>query len=201
MIRTRNPHVTARCRHARRGRAAVALAGCNTPPAYQVSEHAGCPHRHRGVDPEHTVQNVRNAVGAIGGALIGGGLGSLIGGGTGKTVATVVGAVGGGFVGNEVASRPDAGVGHRRPLRRRHRTPSPADRRAGVADRRSRSRHADRDRVAPLSVEAPCSITSSSASTAPCAHLAGIAAAPGRCPVPLARRRARPRKSGATRPG
>jgi outer membrane lipoprotein SlyB len=51
------------------------------------------------------VQNVPNAVGAIGGALVGGGLGSLIGGGTGKTVATVVGAVGGGFVGNELASR------------------------------------------------------------------------------------------------
>ena len=51
------------------------------------------------------MQNVPNAAGAIGGALIGGGLGSLIGGGTGRTVATVVGAVGGGFVGNELASR------------------------------------------------------------------------------------------------
>jgi outer membrane lipoprotein SlyB len=81
------------------------MAGCNTPPAYQVSEPtAGRTGR---VESIHTqsVQNVPNAVGAIGGALIGGGLGSLVGGGTGRTVATVVGAVGGGFVGNELASK------------------------------------------------------------------------------------------------
>ena len=85
--------------------AAVLVAGCNTPPAYQVSD---MPAARTGTIESlqtHTVQNVPNAVGAIGGALIGGGLGSLIGGGTGKTVATVVGAVGGGFVGNELASR------------------------------------------------------------------------------------------------
>ena len=59
---------------------------------------------------QHAVQNVPNAVGAIGGALIGGGLGSLIGGGTGKTVATVVGAVGGGFLGNEIAKKDQTWV-------------------------------------------------------------------------------------------
>ena len=80
-------------------------AGCNTPPAYQVSEPtAGRTGRVESINTQ-TVQNVPNAVGAIGGALIGGGLGSLVGGGTGRTVATVVGAVGGGFVGNEVASK------------------------------------------------------------------------------------------------
>ena len=92
--------------------AAVAAAGltmllgaCNTPPAYSVTEQ---PYGRTGTVESiqtRTVQNVPNAVGAIGGALIGGGLGSLIGGGTGRTVATVVGAVGGGFVGNELASK------------------------------------------------------------------------------------------------
>ena len=90
----------------------------------------------------HTVQNVPNAVGAIGGALIGGGLGSLIGGGTGKTVATVVGAIGGGFVGNELASKDQTLVWvHRRPLRRRQLRHRPADVGAGIAHRRPRARH------------------------------------------------------------
>jgi outer membrane lipoprotein SlyB len=81
------------------------LAGCSTPPAYQVSEQPVA--RVGTVESiiQDTVQNAPNALGVIGGALIGGGLGSLIGGGTGKTVATVVGAVGGGFVGNELAQR------------------------------------------------------------------------------------------------
>ncbi|MFO1414490.1 MAG: glycine zipper 2TM domain-containing protein [Burkholderiales bacterium] len=95
----------------RRGLAALAavaslvLAGCNTPPAYQVSETPAARVGTVESIQTRTVQNVPNAVGAIGGALVGGGLGSLIGGGTGKTVATVVGAIGGGFVGNELASR------------------------------------------------------------------------------------------------
>ena len=84
---------------------AIFLAGCNTPPAYSVQQNA---YDRTGTVESiqtQTVQNVPNAVGAIGGALVGGGLGSLIGGGTGKTVATVVGAIGGGFVGNELASK------------------------------------------------------------------------------------------------
>jgi outer membrane lipoprotein SlyB len=81
------------------------LAGCNTPPAYQVSEpSAGRIGRVESI-PTQTVQNVPNVVGGIGGALIGGGLGSLIGGGTGRTVATVVGALGGAYVGNELAGK------------------------------------------------------------------------------------------------
>jgi outer membrane lipoprotein SlyB len=85
--------------------AAMLLAGCNTPPAYQVTETPAA--RTGTVDSivQDSVQNVDNVVGAIGGALVGGGLGSLIGGGTGQTVATVVGAVGGGFVGNDLASK------------------------------------------------------------------------------------------------
>jgi outer membrane lipoprotein SlyB len=85
--------------------AMLLLAGCNTPPAFQVTQPSGG--RAGTVESIQTqeVQNMSNVGGAIGGALIGGGLGSLIGGGTGRTVATVVGAVGGGFAGNEVANR------------------------------------------------------------------------------------------------
>jgi outer membrane lipoprotein SlyB len=85
--------------------AVLSLAGCNTPPAYEVSQpSAGRIGTIESIQQD-AVQNVPNAVGAIGGALIGGGLGSLIGGGTGKTVATIVGAVGGGFVGNGLAEK------------------------------------------------------------------------------------------------
>jgi outer membrane lipoprotein SlyB len=81
------------------------LAGCGTPPAYEVSQQPAARTGTVESIQQDTVQNVPNAVGVLGGALIGGGLGSLIGGGTGKTVATIVGAVGGGFVGNELAEK------------------------------------------------------------------------------------------------
>ena len=84
--------------------AAMALAGCNTPPAYEVSQ----PSARVGVVESITqdsVQNVDTTLGTVGGAVIGGALGSLVGGGTGQTVATVVGAVGGGFVGNKAAQQ------------------------------------------------------------------------------------------------
>jgi len=84
--------------------AAMALAGCNTPPAYQVEQPVSRVGTVESINQD-SVQNVDSTVGAIGGALIGGGLGSLIGGGTGQVVATVVGAVGGGFAGNELAKR------------------------------------------------------------------------------------------------
>jgi outer membrane lipoprotein SlyB len=84
---------------------ALTLAGCNTPPAFQVSEQPAV--RIGTVESivQDTVQNVNTTAGTIGGALIGGALGSLVGGGTGQTVATVVGAVGGGFAGNQLAQR------------------------------------------------------------------------------------------------
>jgi outer membrane lipoprotein SlyB len=84
--------------------AAMVLAGCNTPPAFQVDQPSSRVGTVVSINQD-SVQNVDNAVGAIGGALIGGGLGSLIGGGTGQVVATVVGAVGGGFAGNALAER------------------------------------------------------------------------------------------------
>ncbi len=64
--------------------AVVVLAGCNTPPAYQVSEQPAARVGTVESIQQQTVQNVPNAAGAIGGALVGGGLGSLIGGGTGR---------------------------------------------------------------------------------------------------------------------
>jgi len=44
----------------------------------------------------------------VGGAVVGGLVGSQIGGGSGKNVATVLGAVGGGVAGNEVEKRARA---------------------------------------------------------------------------------------------
>ena len=47
-------------------------------------------------------------LGVVGGAVVGGLLGSQVGGGSGKSVATVLGAVGGGVAGNEVEKRSRA---------------------------------------------------------------------------------------------
>lgn len=83
---------------------ALLLAGCSTPPAFQVSE----PSSREGTVvsiTQDSVQNVNSAVGGIGGALIGGGIGSLFGGGSGQTVATVIGAAGGAYVGSQAAQR------------------------------------------------------------------------------------------------
>ncbi|WP_279756298.1 glycine zipper 2TM domain-containing protein [Mitsuaria sp. GD03876] len=44
-------------------------------------------------------------IGVVGGAVVGGLLGSAIGGGTGKKIATVGGAVAGGYAGNEIEKR------------------------------------------------------------------------------------------------
>ncbi len=85
--------------------AAMALAGCNTPPAFQVSEQPAIRTGTVESITQDSVQNINNTVGMIGGALIGGGLGSLIGGGTGQTVATIVGAGAGAWGGNQVAQR------------------------------------------------------------------------------------------------
>ncbi|WP_377158421.1 glycine zipper 2TM domain-containing protein [Roseateles sp. UC29_93] len=44
-------------------------------------------------------------IGVVGGAVVGGLLGSAVGGGTGKKIATVGGAVAGGYAGNEIEKR------------------------------------------------------------------------------------------------
>ena len=58
------------------------LGACSTPPAFQVSEPAARVGTVISITQD-TVQNVNTGVGTVGGALIGGGLGSLIGGGSG----------------------------------------------------------------------------------------------------------------------
>lgn len=51
-------------------------------------------------------------LGVVGGAVVGGLVGSQIGGGSGKNVATVLGAVGGGVAGNEVEKRARASTSY-----------------------------------------------------------------------------------------
>jgi len=83
---------------------AMLLAGCETTPAFQVSEPSA---RVGTVESivQDTVQSGNAAVGTIGGAVVGGLLGNQIGGGRGQTAATVNGAGGGAFVGNQLAQR------------------------------------------------------------------------------------------------
>lgn len=90
--------------------AALLLAGCNTPPAFEVSQPAAG--RVGTVESIHqdAVQNVNTTAGTIGGAVVGGGLGSLIGGGRGQTLATVVGAAGGAYLGNQAAQNSQTNV-------------------------------------------------------------------------------------------
>ena len=85
--------------------AAVVLAGCNTPPAFQVSEQPAIRIGTVESITQDSVQNVNSTVGMIGGALVGGGLGSLVGGGSGQTVATIVGAGAGAWGGNQLSQR------------------------------------------------------------------------------------------------
>lgn len=84
---------------------ALLLAGCNTPPAFQVSEpSAGRVGTVESITQD-AVQNVNTTAGTLGGAVLGGLLGSQIGGGRGQTAATVIGAGGGAYLGNQAAQR------------------------------------------------------------------------------------------------
>jgi outer membrane lipoprotein SlyB len=83
---------------------ALLLGACTAPQPFKVSEPSARVGTVISITQD-TVQNVNTAAGTIGGALIGGGLGSLIGGGKGQTVATVLGAAGGGYLGNQAAQR------------------------------------------------------------------------------------------------
>jgi outer membrane lipoprotein SlyB len=83
---------------------ALLLAGCNTPPAFQVSEPSARVGTVESITQD-TVQNVNSTAGAIGGAVIGGLLGSQVGGGLGQTAATIIGAGGGAVIGNQAAQR------------------------------------------------------------------------------------------------
>ena len=87
---------------------ALLLAGCETTPAFQVSQPSS---RDGTVESivQDTVQSGNAAAATIGGAVIGGLLGNQIGGGRGQTAATVIGAGGGAFVGNQAAQRQTLG--------------------------------------------------------------------------------------------
>jgi len=67
----------------------------NSPPA--------CVHCGRVTDVHTEARQAQTSgVGVVGGAVVGGVLGSLMGGGAGKKLATVGGAVAGGYAGNEI---------------------------------------------------------------------------------------------------
>ena len=59
----------------------------------------------RSISEQSESSTAGNVVGAIGGALVGGWLGSNVGGGTGKTIATGVGAIGGAMAGKSVGGK------------------------------------------------------------------------------------------------
>ena len=139
-----------RCTAAFAAIATLALGACSTPPAFQVSEPSARVGTVESITQD-AVQNMNTTAGTIGGALIGGGLGSLIGGGTGQVVAAVVGATGGAYLGNQAAQRSQTLVWR---IAVRYDDGSvasdPADVGAEPAHRRSRARHAKRDRAPAL---------------------------------------------------
>ena len=83
--------------------AAFLLAGCETQPAFQVSQPSSRVGTVESIRSQQ-VQNPNTAIGTISGALVGGVLGNQIGSGRGRTAATVVGAAGGAYVGNRMTS-------------------------------------------------------------------------------------------------
>jgi len=79
----------------------------HTSTAAPATQHAAAPSVCASCGVIEAVTPVKHkgdgsGVGAVGGAVVGGLLGSAVGKGDGKKVATVLGAVGGGFAGNEI---------------------------------------------------------------------------------------------------
>jgi outer membrane lipoprotein SlyB len=83
--------------------AALVLAACATPQPTFVGNGVV-----QSITEGTESNQTANVVGAVGGALLGGWLGSNIGGGSGQTIATGVGAVGGALAGNAVAGNVSA---------------------------------------------------------------------------------------------
>lgn len=94
------PPATAKPVHAQRGTVQAAP----TPKAASVCADCGKVESVTAV----TQKGEGTGLGVVGGAVVGGLVGSQIGGGSGKNVATVLGAVGGGVAGNEVEKRARA---------------------------------------------------------------------------------------------
>ena len=78
--------------------AAFVLAACATPQPTFVGNGTVV-----SISESKESSTTADVVGAVGGALLGGFLGSKVGGGTGQTIATGVGAVGGAMAGKAVA--------------------------------------------------------------------------------------------------
>lgn len=94
------PANTAKPVHAQRGTVQAPA----SPKAASVCAHCGKVESVAAV----TQKGEATGLGVVGGAVVGGLVGSQIGGGSGKNVATVLGAVGGGVAGNEVEKRARA---------------------------------------------------------------------------------------------
>lgn len=83
--------------------AALALAACATSQPVFVGTGTVV-----SISESREANQASQVVGAVGGALLGGWLGSNIGGGTGQTIATGAGAVGGAMAGRAVANNTAA---------------------------------------------------------------------------------------------
>ncbi len=94
----------------------LGLAACNTTPQSGIgsAENMDSTHVRSGFGTVESVERVDRAnagiIGTIGGAVVGGLLGSQIGGGSGQTAATIVGAAGGAYAGREVEKRTRGGT-------------------------------------------------------------------------------------------
>jgi outer membrane lipoprotein SlyB len=80
------------------------VTACAAPPGVSAQNYVGLG-TVQAVAEEQESSTTGNVVGAIGGALLGGWLGSNVGGGTGRTIATGVGAVAGGMAGKSVGGK------------------------------------------------------------------------------------------------
>lgn len=93
----------------------LGLAACSTTPYSGTGSTGGIDTANvrSGFGTVESVERVDRAnvgiLGTIGGAVVGGLLGSQIGGGSGQTAATIAGAAGGAYAGREVEKRTRGG--------------------------------------------------------------------------------------------
>lgn len=98
-------HVTTRFLTVLLAASTLLLAACQS---VAVTEPPSGPGVVQSIQETQQTSTAANAVGAIGGAVVGGLLGSTIGGGTGQSIAIAVGSIGGSMAGSAVASKAGA---------------------------------------------------------------------------------------------